>query len=1016
VWGYRLRNMKILCLKAPLMLALALYGVVAPIAARSWDDLDEGETEIYGREREEKLPLRLFFVQKEKWEGHEALHILWLYGYTDYPRYRSDRLLPFYYRLQSKTDNRYRFVSPVYFHERDGADNDRSLLWLYYWGADTDRQRDYSLLLPLYYRATRAAERRSLFVSPLYARETYASGSDSTIAWLIYWGEDSSLSSSHSTVLPLYFHRKEADISRTLVTPLFWYTRTGTAEMRRMSWGAPLLPLAMYDTSANETDLILLYLFRHRSRADATLSYLLPLYYYSRRGENSTASYLFPLIWVSDSPDRSSWFIFPLFYSADMQKGSTRISPVYISLAEDTNTFKLLFPLYFNYRTKDYSLHVNATGLSLSEEELALSPASLELSREKIVLDSNFGWFYNLFRISSRHTLRFGDAPQPPPLPQTEAAAAPAKAKAPSKAKVAKKPAAVAEAKEVQGEPQTARIARRRERTRADSENFFGWYMLFGATAYERADHYRHFRLLPLSWLTWNTQNDQGVQTIIPFYVHYRDESTRYLVLFPVYGAEQTFHVNCTGNKTAWLIIGYWNEYDCETQTTEQTVLWPVYNRYFSPTSGGFRIFPVFWKKWRSTPEGETQVHFSPLHYTTVNQETFKTVSWLFYRSRFESGGDFGIWGLAHFARRDDDLEATNYIFPVYHSRQSTAETADGGENRITRRSTLMTVAALFWRYHAERAGEHEESLHASPLYFWYGDRSRGYFYSWLFYRVATPGATTQGVPLIYHSKTRSDATYSNFYLIPFYRSQQAHTDARGNEYVTWLFPLYYAHTSAIETKRFIGYYYYERSETQSSDHIPLIAGVNVDRSADQVTWHTLLWTIWYQGGKDAKSFRLGYGLVHSYEKDLESFSWHIALATGYKRNDAQGYLRHHLLPLWWYSNRSGETNLHLPFLLATFQSSADGNRVFRAILLGVLYYQNSDYAAYDQTLGVAMGTLYYHNKYTERRFDSYGSVYGLLWHYETEDNYKRLSLLTFIYIRTETEKGVRHRLLGIPL
>lgn len=91
--------------------------------------------------------------------------------------------------------------------------------------------------------------------------------------------------------------------------------------------------------------------------------------------------------------------------------------------------------------------------------------------------------------------------------------------------------------------------------------------------------------------------------------------------------------------------------------------------------------------------------------------------------------------------------------------------------------------------------------------------------------------------------------------------------------------------------------------------------------------------------------------------KIFESFSWHIALATGYKRHDAQGYLRHHLLPLWWYSNRSGETNLHLPFLLATFQSSADGNRVFRAILLGLLYYQNSDYAAYDQTLGVAIGT-----------------------------------------------------------
>jgi hypothetical protein len=990
------------------LLFFAILCATSTIDARSWNDLDEGEVEIYGREREEKLPLRLFFVQKEKWEGHESFHALWLYGYTDYPRYRSDRLLPFYYRLQSKIDNRYRFVSPVYFHERDGADNDRSLLWLFYWGADADRQRDYSLLLPIYYHRKLITENQSLFLSPVYARQAYATGSDAAILWLIYWGKDDADQSSHSTVLPLYYHNRQADTSRTLITPLFWYTRTGAGDSRRLSWGVPLLPLVMHESAPGESDLILFYLFRHRRQAESTLSHLLPVYYYSRHGEESLASYLFPLIWVKDNPQRSSWFIFPLFYSADIQKGSTRISPVYISLVDDAENFKLLFPLYLNYRTKDYSLHVNVTGLSLSEEELALSPAALAFSREKIVLDWNLGWFYNLFRISSRHTLHFSEAPEAtkPAIPAAE----PAAPKRTGKTKSAKEKTPQPP---IEPRPQPeARLLTKRERTRADSTDFFGWYMLFGASAYERADHYRHFRLLPLSWLTWNTQNDQGVQTVIPFYVHYRDEDTRYLVLFPVYGAEQAFFKDCTGSKTAWLVVGYWDEYECESKTSEHTVLWPVYNRYESPERGGYRIFPVFWKKWRLAPEGETQLHFSPLHYTQISGETFRTVSWLFYRNRHEQSGNFGIWGLAHFARRDDDREATTYVFPVYHHRES--RPAD--DMAPAESNALTTFAALFWRYYSERDNQFDQGVHASPLYLWFGDRERNYFYSWLFYRTATPGMSSQGVPLIYHQKNRRDATYSNFYLFPFYRSQQKHPDERGDEYVTWLFPVYYAHTSANETKRFAGFYYYERSATHTTDLVPLVAGTRTEQTAGLFSWHAFVWTIWYESRQDSKQFRLGYGVLHSYERDLESYHWHFALVTGYKRIDTQNYLRHHLLPLWWYSTSAGDTSLHLPFLLATFQSSSDGNRLFRAVLLGLLYYQNSDFTAYDQTLGVALGALYYHNKYPERRFDSYGSLYGLLWHYETEDNYKRLALLTFVYIRTETERGVRHRLLGIPL
>ena len=964
-------------------LAAALVCLTPALDARSWDDLDEGEVEIYGREREEKLPIRLFFVQKEKWDNHDSFHALWLYGYTDYPRYRSDRLLPFYYRLQSKIDNRYRFISPVYFHERDGSDNDRSLLWLFYWGADTGRQSNYSWIFPFYYNSNNPADGQSLFVSLLYARETYRGGHNSTILWLAYWSENEAHALRQSALLPFFYHRVQGDEERTLTTPLFWYNRSGVGADRYLSWGAPIIPLVMYDTNGANSDLTVLYLIRHRRRGEGLLTYALPLYYYAGNTTHSTASYLFPFIWVTNAPERSSWFIFPIFYAAKMSKGSTIISPVYISLTEESSEFKMLFPLHLNYRAKDYSLHVNATGISLSEEELALAPASLELSREKIVVDWNFGWFYNLFRLSSRDTVRFGGASE---APLTSPAAPRGEQVEPVESTTSPDETAV------------TRVRQKRERTRADSESFFGWYMLFGAAAYERADHYRHFRLLPLSWLTWSSKSDEGLQTVIPFYVRYKDEDSYYLVVFPFYGSEQTYEKDCTGKKSTWLIIGYWDEFECETKNSEQTVLWPLYNHYQTPEKGGFRIFPLFWKKWTATPEGEMQTHFSPLHHTRIRGENFSTISWLFYRDRFAGGQTFGSWGLFHIARTDDDASSTTYIFPVYHSRRgynSGSEMASKPEV-----STIFTFAAVFWRFKTMRTNERRSETQLSPLYIWHQADKSHYVYSWLYYQTVSPAAKSRGIPLLYHQKARNDNSYRNFYIFPYYSSTQIHGDESEPEQVTWIIPVYFRETRT-------GY---------SKNLVPLVAGMTSDINSEAFSWHALVWTFAYDRRQKTTSFNVLYGLLHRYENDTDVFSWHLALAVGYKRRQSDSYLRHHLLPLWWYSRQGNDTNLYLPFLLAKFQNENDGNRIFRALVLGILYYQNSDFAAYDQTLAIALGTIYYHNKYPERHFDSYGSLYGVLWHYETEDNYRRFALLTFIYIRTETEKGVKHRVLGIPL
>ena len=126
--------------------------------ARSWDDLDAGEHKIYGREKEEKYPVKTFFVEKEDWENHYSFMFFWLYKYTDYPKYKSMRVLPFYYGLDSKIDNRSMTLLP---------------LLLSYFETDRDQKKSY-ILFPLYYSSiSDNASDRSLLLLIWWGKEQY---------------------------------------------------------------------------------------------------------------------------------------------------------------------------------------------------------------------------------------------------------------------------------------------------------------------------------------------------------------------------------------------------------------------------------------------------------------------------------------------------------------------------------------------------------------------------------------------------------------------------------------------------------------------------------------------------------------------------------------------------------------------------------------------------------------------------------------------------------------------------
>ncbi|HNE20093.1 MAG TPA: hypothetical protein PLF85_10255, partial [Turneriella sp.] len=837
--------------KSLALLVLLLLGVVSPLTARSWDDLNEGETEIYGREREEKLPLRLFFVQREKWQDHDALHILWLYGYKDYPRYSSRRLLPFYYRLESRVDNRRLTFTPISLTETDGESESSIWFWLFFRGEDRAAKKSYSALFPFYYR------------------ESLADASS------VYW-----------------------------LTPLFWYSRTKAPLGDGYSFGAPVIPLVMLNREATYSDLTVFYIFRQRS-GQQTLSYLLPLWYYHSQPQGYLVSVLPPIAWYERSGNSSWLLVFPLWYSSHHPGGSTVASPLYLRSESADSRLNAFIPLWFSYSRKNYHLHINAAGISLAEEQFSALPFSATLAGNRLYADWDFGWFYSLFHVSSRSSIALADT-------ATEE----------NKIPIA-----------------NTGITERRRRNRADSESFFGLYALFGALAYERADHYRHFRLLPLSWLTWDSRSDTGVQTVIPFYVHYRDAESRYLViaplLVPFYASQETTQSRlpednqelpaisapataaapatgkCRSDKQAWLMIMFIREYDCSLEEREQTLLWPVLNRYTSPQRGGFRVFPVFWSKWWQTTVGEERWNFSPLHYSRSLNDNYRLLTWLFYYLRNETATSYGTWGIWHIGRTP--VTSTTYFFPVW--LRTAQEPGDRATGRAGYHDSLLTVAGLWWRSSSTMGSDPARTVHVSPLYLYFASGSGTDFYSWLYYRTDHPSISRHGIPLLFNHTSRGD-TYRNFYLFPFYRSVELLSNDE-TEYTSWLLPLWYSRSDGKSAERFIAGYWYERRPGFALDNFLLMAGRSDDDASGRHSRHALLYTFRYDYTPTESRLNLLYGLLFSREQTEWEFSWHFALITGYRITPDGVYRRHHLLPAYWYSVSDDERMLLLPALLS---------------------------------------------------------------------------------------------------
>ncbi|MCL1834330.1 MAG: hypothetical protein FWG49_07500, partial [Leptospirales bacterium] len=614
---------------------------------RSWSDLDAGEHKIYGREKEEKYRVKALVYDVEDWENHYSKMIFWLYKYTDYPKYRSTRFLPFYYGLNSKIDN-----------------------------------RTNMLLIPLLSYFETDGDRKKLYIGfPLYYSSVSSNMSDRSLLFLIWWGRESGNNwiDSYQTIFPVFYHRSETNVKNgngeyLWVNPLFvsWRDIAPDKEEKHL-WWAPIIPLTFHYTNRygghrnifgildyswdkeGESDsmerfwFLPLYIWK---RGDDGYRIILPPVYINNRHSNGDYYYhLLPIFaawrdaeyvseYKSDVITRTTltllfgrrtaaeeksderiysnfWLpLIPLFFTSSNKMDEsyyTHLFPIYWSWKSEESQGRLILPIYFQYKDDQRDIHINIAGIAKTTYMGPFNPsisASLTNKDDNWYLDSETSWLYAVWSSSARVPIKtpFGSKDDSAGIPQENNI----------------------DSKE--SDQKIGLTSGAERKGRENSEFFRGWKILFGWVAYEKADSQKHVRFFPLTWFTWNEDSEDKVYVFLPFFVSYlsEDAKTEYFVIFPFYLMQKQDQ----SYLKSYLISLYIDEYDTSEDYHEKTVLWPFINWYDSPDRGGFRVFPIFWRKnWNDSRNEYESSQTITLLYYSKNIKNIKSGEYV-YRKR----------------------------------------------------------------------------------------------------------------------------------------------------------------------------------------------------------------------------------------------------------------------------------------------------------------------------------------------------------------------------------------------
>lgn len=511
-----------------------------------------------------------------------------------------------------------------------------------------------------------------------------------------------------------------------------------------------------------------------------------------------------------------------------------------------------------------------------------------------------------------------------------------------------------------------------------------------------------------------------------------REQTTRWFWTLPfVYRSSAA-----EGSYTNFMFLSYWHTSEGSIQ--DFTVL-PLFH-----WSKDLFVSPLY-SRWKDSDRASTLVALPFVYHNAGENESLTNFMFLSYWHRDEEGlRDLTVLPFVHWSAHRTFADCTGSgsktFSPIHYYRSSSCANEE----------ELTVVSPFFTRW--REAGV---TRWFTTIPFIYNRKEDGgstltNFMGLSYWRRDIDGLKDMTILPVFHV---SNGPLNTLYLFPFYRSQDEYetyfhiiplvwSASRENDWTAFAAGLYLRSSESYSRQNFLYLFDHENfngkhsvelafrafslSQTEDYTRMRLLYGFLASGDFGAETsfkylfslgsyqnhpeeFHSRLLPLYYYTSTPAE--RSFYTPLFLYDRSEDSTRF-LSLPFYYKRT--QGELSILTVPLFYY-NRTGEERT---FLSIPWVDVSDSGSVFQLGMLGTAYYRNYNASERTDRQMALMGIAYNEVQQPERGYRARGSLWGLLWNYETEDTgFSKFSVLKIIYSRTvEIDGDIRHRILGITL
>ena len=397
------------------------------------------------------------------------------------------------------------------------------------------------------------------------------------------------------------------------------------------------------------------------------------------------------------------------------------------------------------------------------------------------------------------------------------------------------------------------------------------------------------------------------------------------------------------------------------------------------------------------------------------------------------------LWGFV--SNASDQNESTVWVLPLYYGNETQFDTGhsltrisplfyftqDQWDEDPVQTTLVLPPLLTYWNSDGDQNStifapgfyreSYGESAHTNLLGVidWKNSAARGLYRAWLFpvagWRAPTEGDAgyTYVAPIYYEHEQRSNRSDTALHLLPLFWSwhtteailaQSDDTESRETQYdgTFFLAGLYVRHTPSFHRENFLYLYDREYEREARGHNLQLALGA-------------------FEVDTRPRSTRvsLGYSLLADLKVEPETFSTNL-LWMRHETNQTEQSWHNSFWPVWWLESTPEETFWVTTPLLS--MGNRDANGGYQLIGAGALWHNFYRTEQNESSSRILLGTVYEELRRPERGYHSRGSMWGFLWQYqaESETDYRKFSVLKFLYSRTETEGQVRHRVFGVKV